>query len=162
MEKGTVWIIGGSSGLGLATVKAFAADGWFVISGARSFTGDNQEGAIRELPLDVTDEQSCAAFMREAFLLRTRVDVLVYCAAILMLSPCEFTERDEYTRVMQTNFLGITSFVARALPKMREQKTREDRVVLLHQRLARNPVSERLCGIQTCRGGVCGMPRDGM
>ncbi|HPF87662.1 MAG TPA: SDR family NAD(P)-dependent oxidoreductase [Candidatus Limiplasma sp.] len=122
MEKGTVWIIGGSSGLGLATAKAFAADGWFVVSGARSFHNEAQSGSIRSLQLDVTDPESRNTFMREALALRPRVDVLVYCAAILVLSPCESTAYEEYARVMQTNFLGITAFVSYVMPMMREQK----------------------------------------
>ncbi len=123
VEKGTVWIIGGSSGLGLATAKAFAADGWFVVSGARSFDASKQAGPIRELNLDVTDRQSREAFMREAFSLRKRVDVLVYCAAILILSPCELTATDDYARVMQTNFLGMTDFVSHVMPVMRSQNS---------------------------------------
>ncbi|MDD3920623.1 MAG: SDR family NAD(P)-dependent oxidoreductase [Eubacteriales bacterium] len=122
MEKGTVWIIGGSSGLGLATAKAFAADDWFVISGARSFNAPRQNGPIYELHLDVTDRQSRAAFVEDAFAMRPRVDVLVYCAAILKMAPCELTSYDDYSRVMQTNFLGMTDFVSMVLPKMRAQK----------------------------------------
>ena len=121
MEKGTVWIIGGSSGLGLATAKAFATDGWFVVSGARSFGATEMTEPIRELHLDVTDQKSRDAFMREALSLRNRVDVLVYCAAILILSPCELTTTDDYARVMQTNFLGMTDFVSRVMPLMRLQ-----------------------------------------
>ncbi len=123
MKKGTVWIIGGSSGLGLATAKAFEADGWLVISGARSFDGQAQGGGIRELHLDVTDAQSRSAFVNRAFALSQRVDALVYCAAILILSPCELTSHDEYSRVMQTNFLGMTAFVSEVLPTMRKQKS---------------------------------------
>jgi NAD(P)-dependent dehydrogenase (short-subunit alcohol dehydrogenase family) len=122
VNKGTVWVIGGSSGLGLATAKAFATDGWFVISGARSFQAEIQEGLIHQLPLDVTDQNSRAAFVREAFLLSPCVNALVYCAAILILAPCELTAYDEYSRVMQTNFLGMTDFVAQVMPKMRSQK----------------------------------------
>ena len=123
MEKGTVWIIGGSSGLGLATAQAFAKDGWFVLTGARSFHTAKQDGLVHELPLDVTDSTSRAAFMREAFALHPRVDVLVYCAAILVLSPCELTAYDDYARVMQTNFLGMTDIVAQVLPHMRQQQS---------------------------------------
>ncbi len=123
MEKGTVWIVGGSSGLGLATAKAFADDGWFVISGSRSFRAQSQESPIRELPLDVRNKDSRAAFIREAFKLNPRVDVLVYCAAILVMSPCELTAYEDYESVMQTNFLGMTDFVAQAMPKMREQNS---------------------------------------
>ena len=128
MKKGTVWIIGGSSGLGLATAKAFAADGWFVVSGARSFGEQPGDGMIRELHLDVTDNDSRAAFVKGAYALSPRVDVLVYCAAILILSPCELTSYDDYARVMQTNFLGMTAFVSQVLPGMRKQQS--GRIVL--------------------------------
>ncbi|MFH1512757.1 MAG: SDR family NAD(P)-dependent oxidoreductase [Bacillota bacterium] len=122
MEKGTVWIIGGSSGLGLATARAFADDGWFVVSGARSFGAVKQDGMLCEMHLDVTDQKSRAAFVREALTRSPRVDVLVYCAAILILSPCELTSTDDYSRVMQTNFLAMTDFVSQVMPKMRAQK----------------------------------------
>jgi NAD(P)-dependent dehydrogenase (short-subunit alcohol dehydrogenase family) len=121
VEQGTVWIIGGSSGLGLATASAFAADGWLVITGARSFATAKREGQIRQLPLDVTDRESRAVFTREALRISPRVDVLIYCAAILVLSPCELTAYDDYARVMQTNFLGLTEFVSRVIPVMRTQ-----------------------------------------
>lgn len=121
MKKGTVWIIGGSSGLGLATANAFAADGWFVISGARSFRNPAQNQGVHQLHLDVTDELSRTAFVQEAFALSDRIDVLVYCAAILVLSPCELTSQDEYARVLQTNFIGMTAFVSQVMPVMRRQ-----------------------------------------
>lgn len=59
----TVWITGASSGLGLAVAQAFAAHGWLVIAGARSF-GDEanmQDGEERllRLKLDVTSPESC-------------------------------------------------------------------------------------------------------
>ena len=123
MKKGTVWIIGGSSGLGLATAKAFEKDGWLVVSGARSFGETAAADGIRELHLDVTDAQSRAAFVQNAFAISQRMDALVYCAAILILSPCELTSQDEYARVIQTNFLGMTAFVSAVLPAMRKQQS---------------------------------------
>ena len=127
MEKGTVWAIGASSGLGLATAEAFAADGWLVVSGARSFGAQPGSvpdgGRIHRLALDVTNAQSREAFVRDALALSPRVDVLIYAAAVLVLGPCELTSQDEYARVMQTNFLGLTAMVSLALPTMRSQKS---------------------------------------
>ena len=122
--KGTAWIIGASSGLGLATAQAFAKDGWLVVAGARSFTmpEDRQVGeAYYHLPLDVTDEGSCNAFVREALTLSNRVDVLCYSAGLLSLGSCEETGTDLYERVMSTNFLGMTRMITKVLPVMREQ-----------------------------------------
>ena len=74
MNKGTVWVIGASSGLGLATAEAFAADGWLVISGARSFGAKPEKDAglapIRPLQLDVTVAESREAFAKSAFAIK--------------------------------------------------------------------------------------------
>ncbi|HNW86321.1 MAG TPA: SDR family NAD(P)-dependent oxidoreductase [Candidatus Limiplasma sp.] len=126
MEKGTVWVIGASSGLGLATAEAFAADGWQVISGARSFGVHSEKDAvhtsIHPIGLDVTVAESREAFAQSAFAISPRVDALVYCAAVLMLGPCEETSPDEYAQVMQTNFVGLTAMVSLVLPAMRSRQ----------------------------------------
>ena len=125
MGKKTVWVIGASSGLGLATAQAFANDGWLVVSGARSFgaqsADDPADNRIHPFQLDVTDADSRALFARNAFALSAQVDALVYCAAVLVLGPCESTSHAEFERVMQTNFLGMTGMVSLALPAMRSQ-----------------------------------------
>ena len=141
--KGTVWILGASSGLGLATAKAFAGDGWLVVAGARSFSGvktdeNETKSGIEEnrtdgdaawatgeqvhlLPVDVTQEDSCNRFVQDALAISERVDVLCYSAGLLILGPCEETGVAEYERVMQTNFLGMTRMVSKVLPIMRKQ-----------------------------------------
>ena len=125
MNKGTVWVIGASSGLGLATAQAFAADGWLVIAGARRFGAqsgtDPTDKRMHALALDVTDPRGRETFVREAFACSPRVDALVYCAAQLVLGSCEETSTAEFERVMQTNFLGLTAMVSLALPAMRAQ-----------------------------------------
>ena len=67
-QKGMVWVIGASGGLGRAAAQAFAQNGWSVIAGARSFaegTSPLGEG-VTALPLDVTSEESCTAFVKKA------------------------------------------------------------------------------------------------
>ena len=127
MKKGTVWVIGASSGLGLATAEAFASDGWLVVSGARSFSAQSSENptddGIHRVNLDVTDAQSCKACAQAAFGFSSRVDALVYCAAVLVLGSAELTARDEFAHVFNTNFLGMTDMVSLALPAMRRQNS---------------------------------------
>lgn len=118
-KKGTVWVIGGSGGLGLATAAAFAKDGWLTISGARSFPNEPTGGDPVQLRLDVTDEESCKRFVQQALAISPCVDVLVCAAAVLVLGSCEQTGTDELERVMQTNFIGMTRMVRHALPLMR-------------------------------------------
>lgn len=119
--KGTVWVLGASSGLGYHTAAAFAQSGWLVIAGARSFCASSadKDGFIK-LPLDVTSEESCDSFAASALTYSPRVDVLVCAAAVLVLGSCEKTATDEYARVLNTNFLGTVRMVNRALPLMRQ------------------------------------------
>ena len=121
----TVWITGASSGLGLATARAFAGRDWRVVAGARSFADapavqEDAEHWVR-LRLDVTDEESCARFAKRALEISPRVDALVCGAAVLVLGSCEKTGADEYSRVRDTNFTGAARMVRLALPHMRAQ-----------------------------------------
>ncbi len=128
-QRKTVWVTGASSGLGLATAQAFEKAGWLVIGGARSFTGETAAGdGMVRLPLDVTEEASCQSFAERALALSGRVDALVCAAAVLVLGACENTAPDEYSRVMNTNFVGLTRMVQLALPTMRQQQS--GRIVL--------------------------------
>ena len=127
-------MIGVSSGLGLATAKAFAKAGWLVIAGSRTFaerknsssppaeTLQELEGpAVHCLPLDVTVEASCQNFVQKALSICGQVDVLCYCVGLLILGSCEETGTEEYERVMGANFLGMTRMVSYTLPIMRVQ-----------------------------------------
>ncbi len=116
-----VWITGASSGLGLHTAKALAEAGHTVIAGARSFTPGPGEDGIHRLRLDVTSDESAAAFVRDALAVAPRVDALVQCAGILMLGSCEETTVEEYRRILETDFLGMVRMNALALPRMRAQ-----------------------------------------
>ena len=124
----TVWVTGASSGLGKHTAMALRDAGWQVIAGARSFRGREtpEEAAgdfagMKLLPLDVTDEESVRAFAAAALALSPRVDALVQCAGMLVLGSCEETTPEEFLRVMDTNFIGMTRVCREVLPRMRAQ-----------------------------------------
>ena len=118
-DQKTVWVTGASSGLGLHTAMALRDDGWQVIAGARSFTGEQRDGMIC-LPLDVTDGESIREFCRRAA--ETALpDALVQCAGMLVLGSCEETGTEEFRRVMDTNYLGMVRMNREVLPLMRER-----------------------------------------
>jgi len=118
-EPKTVWLTGGSSGLGLHTAQALRDDGWRVIAGARSFEDGEAEGIFR-LKLDVTEEESVKRFCRTASAIAPP-DALVQCAGVLVLGSCEETTTEEFFRVMNTNFLGMVRMNRQVLPLMRER-----------------------------------------
>lgn len=115
-----VWLSGGSSGLGLYTAQALAAE-HTVIAGARSFREYSCEGTLHRLPLDVTDDESVAAFRNAALALAPRVDALVHCAGLICLGACEDISPGEYRQIMETNYIGMVRMNQAALPLMRAQ-----------------------------------------
>ncbi len=116
----TVWITGASSGLGLYTMEALLSLGWQVAAGARSFA-EKREGDALYLPLDVTQEDSVAAFAQKAVDAFGVPDALINAAGMLILGPAEDVSLEEYQRVMEVNFLGAVRMVKAALPLMRGQ-----------------------------------------
>ena len=127
-RKGTIWVTGASSGLGLHTAMALRDAGWNVIAGARSFQEPESRDGMTLLPLDVTREESVRAFRDRALAVSPEVSALVQCAGMLVLGSCEETTVEEFRRVMDTNFLGMVRMNQQVLPLMRAR--REGRIVL--------------------------------
>lgn len=115
----TVWITGASSGLGYYTAEALRNNGYTVIAGARSFKGNEKDCCFE---LDVTDPESIRAFTEKAIRAGGEPDILINCAGILVLGPCESYTDDEIRRVMETNFFGQVKMIQAVLPYMRERK----------------------------------------
>ena len=115
-----VWVTGASSGLGKYTAQALRDAGHTVIAGARSFERGQAEGMHR-IPLDVTSDESAAAFVQQALNIAPGVDALVQCAGILTLGACEEVPVEEYRRIMETNFLGMVRMNQLVLPLMRNR-----------------------------------------
>ena len=113
------YITGASSGLGAYTAQALADNGWTVVAGARSFTGET-DGRMTRLPLDVTRDDSVRDFMERAKQIGAP-DAVIHCAAVLCFGSCEETTLADYARVMETNFLGMVRVNQQVLPLMREK-----------------------------------------
>ena len=121
------YITGASSGLGAYTAQALADNGWTVVAGARSFTGET-DGRVIRLPLDVTRDDSVRDFMERAKQIGAP-DAVIHCAAVLCFGSCEETALADYARVMETNFLGMVRVNQQVLPLMRE-KYKADAIIV--------------------------------
>lgn len=120
-----VLVAGASSGLGLAVAREAARAGHRVFAGARGFLdreGEAPEGFYR-LALDVTDPDSVARSVREVERAAGPVDVLILCAARIVLGSCEETSPEELHAVLNTNFVGVARMVQAVLPSMRARKS---------------------------------------
>lgn len=111
-------VTGASSGIGAATARQLAADGFHVVIGARRL--DRLEQLASEiggtaLELDVTDEDSVAALAAVV----PRVDVLVNNAGGAKgLAPVIDADLDDWRWMWETNVLGTLRVTKSLLPKL--------------------------------------------
>jgi NAD(P)-dependent dehydrogenase (short-subunit alcohol dehydrogenase family) len=115
----TIVIIGGSSGMGLATAKAALAEGAKV-----TITGRSQErlhkareemgGAVRTVALDAADEAGMRALFEEL----GRVDHAFITAATLVFDPKLAADSSAVRAALDTRFWGAYYVAKYAAPKM--------------------------------------------
>jgi len=118
LEGKTAVVTGASSGIGASTVRKLREAGARVVGGARRV---DQIDADLALPLDVTDEESSAAFVTRAVSELGGIDILFNNAG-LALGRYPFTEstlEDEET-VLHTNVDGVLRITRLALPHVRD------------------------------------------
>ncbi|HVF75104.1 MAG TPA: SDR family NAD(P)-dependent oxidoreductase [Acidimicrobiales bacterium] len=114
----TAVVTGASSGIGAATARRLAAEGFSVVVGARRF--DRCEALAAEiggraLPLDVTDRASVAAFA-EAI---ESCHVLVNNAGgALGLAPVEEADEEQWRSMFDANVLGVLRVTKALLPRL--------------------------------------------
>lgn len=131
----TVWVIGASSGIGLALVDALVADGNFVICSARRkeklcelAARYNQK--VKPITLDVTDNQAFERAMGEVAAQTDYIDCVIYCAGICEYEDDFGFEPDSYARTFETNMLGAVRALHYAKPLL-EKSDRGPRFVAI-------------------------------
>jgi hypothetical protein len=118
LEGKTAIVTGASSGIGAATVRKLRAAGVRVAGGARRVERIDADLA---LPLDVTDEESCAAFVARVVSEFDGVDILFNNAG-LALGRYPFWESDpaDEATVIHTNIDGVIRMTRLTLPHVRD------------------------------------------
>jgi NADP-dependent 3-hydroxy acid dehydrogenase YdfG len=117
--RGTAVVTGASSGIGAATATALAEAGFDLVVGARRADRLAQVAepiGARALPLDVTDDESVAAFAAEV----PECTVLVNNAGgALGLDRIEDADLERWQRMYDTNVLGSLRMTRALLPALR-------------------------------------------
>jgi NADP-dependent 3-hydroxy acid dehydrogenase YdfG len=104
-------VTGASSGIGAATARALAADGYRVALLARradriaALAGELASGAIA-IQADVTDRDSLVAAADRIRQELGRTDVLVNNAGVMLLGPFGSDQREDYRQMVEVNLLG--------------------------------------------------------
>jgi len=123
MSRKSIFITGAASGIGRATARRFAREGWFV--GAFDVSVDGLAALEREIGcftrmLDVTDRTAYAATIA-AFGEKTggTMDVLFNNAGIGRGGPFDEMPWDDVMAVVNVNFVGVLNGISLALPLLK-------------------------------------------
>ena len=119
MERGTAVVTGASSGIGAATARRLAAEGFTVIAAARRDDRLAQvvasHPAIRAIHLDVTSAESVAELASSI----DAVAVLVNNAGgAIGVEPIERADPADWQRMYDTNVLGVLRVTQALLPAL--------------------------------------------
>ena len=123
----TVVITGAASGIGLASLRAFAAEGARVL--AVDVNADGLASALAGLPTarvkpfvaDVTDPAQVAAMVQEAVSGFGRLDVMFSNAGGAIPTPTDAQDLADYRRIMALNLDAVYFAVHASLPVMLAQ-----------------------------------------
>ena len=112
----TVWIIGGTSGIGLAIAQKLSSvkDCSVIISGRD--TSKAGEINARKIPLDVVDRQSFTDAVENILALHAKVDIILLCSGTYEPMNLDNFNPELALNVLNTNLGSIVNFVQN-LPK---------------------------------------------
>jgi 3-oxoacyl-[acyl-carrier protein] reductase len=108
--SGTVLLIGGNSGMGLATARLLLAQGYTVLAAARS------AGPLEELGISV---QPFDALNPTPLVLPPVLDGLIYFPGSISLKPFARLSREDFLQDYQINCLGAVAALQAALPALK-------------------------------------------
>ena len=115
-----VLITGASGGFGRVLGTTLAAKGMTVYGTMRRPEGDS-EYPFPMLPMEITDDSSVEACIKEAARIGGRIDVVVNCVNQMMIGSVEEETADEVRALYDTNVFGVLRVCQQVIPIMRRQ-----------------------------------------
>ena len=125
----TILITGASSGFGRDTAETLFRAGHTVYASMRRAQGKNREAAealrnlgIKTVELDVSDDASVEAGVKQVLAEAGKIDVLVNNAGIMSVGVTEAFTAEQAKVVFDTNVIGLLRVTRAVLPSMRQKR----------------------------------------
>ena len=115
MNKKTIWITGGSTGIGKALAIKFANEGWNVAISARRESllneiSDNHEN-ISPFPLDVTDKSKCKEVFEKIKNKFENIDICFFSTGTWNPKKERDIDVEQIEEVFKINFFGTLNTI---------------------------------------------------
>ena len=115
MNKKTIWITGGSTGIGRALAIKFSNEGWNVAISARREELlnelSNQHENISTFPLDVTDKIKCKEVFNQITSKYTNVDICFFSTGTWNPKKEKDIDVEQIEDVFKVNFFGTVNSI---------------------------------------------------
>ena len=115
MNKKTIWITGASSGIGEASARKFAKEGWKVIVSARRvelLEKLSEDENIFSYPLDVTDSVKAKEVFKKIIEDHRQVDLCIFSSGTYERKSEKELDVQNIKHVIEVNFLGVINCVS--------------------------------------------------
>ena len=115
MNKKTIWITGASSGIGEASARKFAKEGWKVIVSARRvelLEKLSEDENIFSYPLDVTDSVKAKEVFKKIIEDHGQVDLCIFSSGTYERKSEKELDVQNIRHVIEVNFLGVINCVS--------------------------------------------------
>ena len=116
-------ITGASSGIGAATARLLAQQGYRVFAGVRNPDNASPIPGVTFGKLDVTSDEQVSSFVEWVLAEAGRIDVLINNAGVSLMGPVENTSVTEAAKVFDVNVFGPLRMIRATLPAMRSAQS---------------------------------------
>lgn len=131
----TVFVIGSSSGIGLATVTAFFNAGWNVAASSRDPASSKElqelqsqdEKRLLLVPIELTKPEYFQTAVDAVVNKYGGIDVLVNNAGINILGAFEILDQDKLRRIFDINYFGPAEITRMVIPHLRAASKKSGR-----------------------------------
>lgn len=129
--KNRIWIVGGSSGIGLELVKQWLESGHFVIASAQNASNTKEllmlkhiyESQLQIIDIDVTSKESVSKAVTQAWKRFDGLDLWFYNAAVYEVMSVKEWKVEHFEAMMDVNYLGVVRVMTQLIPFFEKQQS---------------------------------------
>ena len=128
--KKRIWIVGGSSGIGLELVKIWLSEGNSVVASARNASNTKEllvlkqmyEAQLQIVDMDVLSMDSVSKAVPQAWKRFDGLDIWFYNAAVYEVMSLKEWNVEHFEAMMQVNYMGAVRVMKELLPYFEENR----------------------------------------